>query len=150
MAQTGSCDVAEWDRDYLQNVVFNPNLPIGGIYDALVLVADVESDGPFAFSVQWWGSHGDPDTLYFTALGSGAQTTRTYLDAYEYYVQGDRTVEMLEALAARVMTRVAKNNIEIGGDISLISIDRDPPQGVAALREFGDADPQVRATIEVW
>ena len=142
--------VANWTTTYLQHVVVNRQLPLDE-HRATLLIAGVAGDRNFAYSVNWLGYHGEPDSTHYKAIGSGAQSARIYLDAYEYFVLPGRPVLSLEALAARVMERVAQNNVDVGGDLSLVAIHRETDdEHPDVLEETTPDDPAVRGAISHW
>ncbi len=142
--------IAQWTGEYLKSVVINTALPLDG-GRALLLLAGVAQDRGFAYGITWLGEHSEPDTRHYLARGSGAQSARIYLDAYEYFVLSGRPVLSLQALAARVMERVARNNMEIGGDISLMAIHRDASdEHPVPLVEMSPTNSAIRGAIEHW
>ena len=144
--------VAESSRQYLANVVWNSQLPLQSQFvDTGLVIAGTAGDGTFAWSILWTGEHSAAEQTHYLARGSGAQTARIYLDAFSYFDTSRHPVRGLQALAARVMDRVSRNNIEIGGEISIVTVHRDVsrehPQPIEAAQL---ADPAIQGALQHW
>jgi hypothetical protein len=141
-----------WTQSFLAAATFVGNLHLNQQFgETLLLIAGYASDGPFAYGIGWLGDYSQPDGNHFHAIGSGAVSARIYLDAYSYFDVSAHPVLTLEALAARVMDKVARNNMEIGGEISLIAIHTEPSEEhPETIERLNAADPRVQAAIAHW
>ena len=118
--------VGAWSNEYLQRVVWNAQLPLQQQFqEASLVLTGTAQDRSFAYTVSWLGTYEDPEADHYTAAGSGAVSARIYLDAYSYFDVVGHPVLTLQALAARVLRKVSENNIEIGGELSMVTIHRD-------------------------
>jgi 20S proteasome alpha/beta subunit len=142
----------QWTADYLSDAVFLEKVPLSEQFEAgALLVAGVASDQSFGYVITWLGDHYNPDAPNYTASGSGATAARIYLDAYSYFAIDDQPVLSLEALAARAMQGVARNNMEVGGQISLISIRRETSiEHPLPLTERSADAETVRVALNHW
>ena len=144
--------VAEQARQYLGAVTWTAQIPVEQSFAyAALIVAGLAADASFSFNLSWTGQYSLPDAGHYTAAGSGAVTARIYLDAYSYFEALSHPVLPLQALAARVAEKVAKNNVEIGGVISMVALHRDlSDEHPDRCEEFDSTDPKIRAAIEHW
>ena len=144
--------ISTWTKGYMQNTIWMTNLPLEQQFPAAsILLAGVAADRSFAYSINWTGIHLEPDSPHFRADGAGATTARIYLDAYSYFRIEDHPVLTLESLAARVMEKVAGNNMEIGGELSLIAVHRETsPEHPRPVEVLSTKDPKIRSAIDHW
>jgi 20S proteasome alpha/beta subunit len=141
-----------WSSAFLANAVWVQGMHLNQQFaETRILLAGVASDGAFAYGINWLGEYVQPAAPHYLALGSGDVAARTYLDAYSYFAVADHPVLTLEALAARVMDKVAHNNMEVGGEISLIAIHRETSaEHPAAIEELSTRDARVVAALQHW
>lgn len=144
--------ITAWSTAFLQKAVWLQGMHLNQQFrEAQILLAGIASDGAFAYGITWLGDYRQPDAPHYLAMGSGDVAARTYLDAYSYFDVTRHPVLTLEALAARVMDRVAHNNMEIGGEISLIAIHKDTSEEhPATIEELSTQDSRVVAAIQHW
>lgn len=136
---------------YLQNVVLPQGVPFAqSLGSGGVVFGGVGSDYSFATYIEWTGTAVLPDAPHYLAAGSGAATARNYLDAYSFVDVSVHPMLTLQALAVRVLERVAKMTMEIGGDISVLSLHRRPVAGQPSIESVDAGDAGVRAAIEHW
>lgn len=144
--------IAESSRQYLANVVWNSALPLESQFASTGLViAGTANNGTFAWSISWTGEHSEAEHTNYLARGSGAQSARIYLDAFSYLDTAQQPVRGLQALAARVMDRVSQNNIEIGGEITIVSVHRTvSPEHPKPIEVAQLTDPTIQGALQHW
>jgi len=144
--------IASWTRGFLTDAVFVEGVSLDSQFETSILViAGIASDGAFAWAVDWRCNYAGPDAPHYLAQGSGATSARIYLDAYSYFDVAEHPVVTLQALAARVVTKVSGNNIEIGGEMSLVLIHRDTSAEHPDPMEFLSlSDLRVTESVTMW
>ena len=144
--------VGAWSNEYLQRVVWNAQLPLQQQFqEASLVLTGTAQDRSFAYTVSWLGTYEDPEADHYTAAGSGAVSARIYLDAYSYFDVVGHPVLTLQALAARVLRKVSENNIEIGGELSMVTIHRDvSDEHPSANERMPTSDPRVQTAVGHW